>query len=136
MVCRGHLPLCLRLAVLLCACMLPPGLLCKNLRCLFCPLQVADKTCKPMYTECLPQEVCHKATGRYGSYGVLASRGCVTEKQCSTGSRVFYMGVSYNLSYSCCSLDFCNSSPTVASPLLPLVLLLAAAALLLAGGTC
>nr|XP_023681726.1 sperm acrosome membrane-associated protein 4-like [Paramormyrops kingsleyae] len=134
--CGVRVPLCRRLAVLLCACMLLPGLLCKNLRCLFCPLQAADKTCKPMYSECLPQEVCHKATGRYGSYGVLASRGCVPEKQCSTGSRVFYMGVGYNLSYSCCSLDFCNSSPAAPAPLLLLVLLPAAAALLLPGGIC
>uniref|UniRef100_A0A3B3R2A9 UPAR/Ly6 domain-containing protein n=1 Tax=Paramormyrops kingsleyae TaxID=1676925 RepID=A0A3B3R2A9_9TELE len=98
--------------------------------------KVTHSSCVLTTDSCPPLkdgEVCHKATGRYGSYGVLASRGCVPEKQCSTGSRVFYMGVGYNLSYSCCSLDFCNSSPAAPAPLLLLVLLPAAAALLLPG---
>ncbi|XP_018602791.1 protein Bouncer [Scleropages formosus] len=100
------------LAILLCTCLLFPGLVCENLLCLYCPLQMKNKFCRTVHSMCPPEELCFRAKGYYaGDLGLTAS-GCMTKQQCTMKHLVSYKGTNFTMTYTCCNWNFCNLAPS------------------------
>lgn len=94
----------------LCLCLIfLPGLHCGNLRCYYCPIQLVNKPCNHVFTECLPGQQCFTANGHYGDYNGVYIKGCIPEDKClHKGNQIIY-GTNISLIYNCCNYDYCNS---------------------------
>uniref|UniRef100_A0A3B4CN81 UPAR/Ly6 domain-containing protein n=1 Tax=Pygocentrus nattereri TaxID=42514 RepID=A0A3B4CN81_PYGNA len=99
-------------AFCLCAFLLP-GWHCANLLCYYCPLQLVNKPCKHVLTECLPGQKCFTADGHYGGYSGVFSKGCTFENKCLRKNSQIIQESNISLDYSCCSYDYCNSSQSL-----------------------
>ncbi|XP_077424605.1 protein Bouncer-like isoform X2 [Vanacampus margaritifer] len=97
---------------------LVPSVLCGNLRCHFRPVLGKDEIIPPLETGCLPDEVCYKAVGRYGTSIVLTASGCMPKTDCGLERDHSFKGVFYKMSYTCCNGPFCNADHHV--PAVPL----------------
>lgn len=93
-----------------CVCLIfLPGLHCGKLLCYYCPMQLINKPCKQVLTECLPGQLCFIANGHYGAYSGVFIKGCILEDKClKKGNHIIY-GNNISLSYHCCIYDYCNS---------------------------
>ncbi|CAL8261240.1 unnamed protein product [Merluccius merluccius] len=116
-------------AALLWLWLLPRPLLGDNLTCFYSPLLERESAgqYRPVATECPPHQLCYKGRGRYGNHSALSERGCLEAEGCDQEREFSLKGTAYVLSYTCCSLPYCNAASSVGSPALPL------AAALLAG---
>ncbi|KAF4072094.1 hypothetical protein AMELA_G00270440, partial [Ameiurus melas] len=66
-----------------CVCLIfLPGLHCGKLLCYYCPMQLVNKPCKQVLTECLPGQLCFIANGHYGAYSGGLIKGCILEDKC------------------------------------------------------
>lgn len=86
-----------------------PGLSCGKLLCYYCPMQLINKPCQHVLTECLPGQQCFTANGHYGDYSAVFIKGCMPEDKClKKGDHIVY-GTNISLTYHCCVYDYCNS---------------------------
>ncbi|KAJ8391096.1 hypothetical protein AAFF_G00097170 [Aldrovandia affinis] len=99
--------------VVLCACLLLPALRCENLLCYHCHPQPNGEVCRPVLSECRPQEVCVTATGRNGGRVVLSVRACLAKHECRLEHVISYKGTNITVSYSCCDWNYCNSGSRI-----------------------
>lgn len=94
----------------LCMCLIfLPGLHCGNLHCFYCPIQLSNKPCKHVFTECLPGQQCFTANGHYGDYSGVSIKGCIPEDKCPKKGNQLIYGTNMSLSYHCCIYNYCNS---------------------------
>ncbi|KAM4618212.1 protein Bouncer [Polymixia lowei] len=115
--------------------LLLPCLRCDNLLCYYSPVLENDKeesAFKLVVTECPPDELCFKADGHYGNHSALSARGCMAEGDCDRVDSLRLKGTGYTLSYACCYWHYCNSCPRLTGKPAPLILTLAAVAVIVA----
>ncbi|XP_051580442.1 protein Bouncer-like [Myxocyprinus asiaticus] len=84
-----------------------------GLLCNYGPLQARDHPFPNITTECSPNKRCSFSRGFYGRVHMLSGQGCVAQHLCGSHQTLMYMGVSYNVTYTCCCCDRCNTPPTV-----------------------
>ncbi|KAG5273786.1 hypothetical protein AALO_G00155500 [Alosa alosa] len=82
------------------------------LECNFSPLQDRGKPSINSTTQCLSDQRCFAARGRYGGVHVLSSQGCVARQYCGSFKMVTYRVISINLTFTCCCRERCNQPPS------------------------
>lgn len=98
-------------SILLAAALVVPALALDSLLCYYCPLQHKGKPCANITSQCLPDQRCSSSRGHYGSVHILSAQSCVDAHLCGTTEMLFYRGVKYNVSHTCCCKDECNGPP-------------------------
>ncbi|XP_043089540.1 protein Bouncer-like [Puntigrus tetrazona] len=95
--------------VLLVLCVCASSVLTEKLFCYYCPQTSFNRSCRPVLSECGPQEVCFTADGRFGRSPVLFSKGCMSLTDCKRSSSQMIRGNNISFSFSCCDRPYCNS---------------------------
>ncbi|KAF4101777.1 protein Bouncer-like [Onychostoma macrolepis] len=79
------------------------------LLCHYCPLQAAGARCN-ITTECRGHERCSSGWRRYGRVHVLALQGCASPTLCGSNQTLTHKGLEYEITYTCCCRDLCNTA--------------------------
>lgn len=79
------------------------------LLCHFCPLPAAGARCN-ITTECRGHERCSSGWRRYGRVHVLALQGCASPELCGSNRTLTHKGLEYEITYTCCCRDLCNTA--------------------------
>uniref|UniRef100_A0A8C1DY53 Uncharacterized protein n=2 Tax=Cyprinus carpio TaxID=7962 RepID=A0A8C1DY53_CYPCA len=89
-----------------------------------CCCPVAAGTRCNITTECLEHERCSSGWRRYGRVHVLALQGCLSPELCGSNQTLTHKGLEYEITYTCCCRDLCNTAAAPESLLILLILFL------------
>uniref|UniRef100_A0A8C2J9U2 Uncharacterized protein n=1 Tax=Cyprinus carpio TaxID=7962 RepID=A0A8C2J9U2_CYPCA len=73
-------------------------------------LNLAAGTRCNITTECLEHERCSSGWRRYGRVHVLALQGCLSPELCGSNQTLTHKGLEYEITYTCCCRDLCNTA--------------------------